>query len=156
MSMTLEIRSSQQSLRVPRARIQAGVVAAFRQVRRRKLPLLSIAVVDDVQMAELHRRHLGKTGPTDVLSFPLYELDEALEQGLPFGEVVVSADTAIRQARERGHPPSFELCLYVVHGVLHLLGFDDHSLSDRRRMREAEARCLRAARIERSLWGDED
>ena len=80
-------------------------------------------------MAELHERFLGKEGPTDVLSFP-------------HGEIVVSADTAAREAKERGIPPLHELVLYVVHGALHLAGYDDRSPKQSSKMRAAERKVL--------------
>lgn len=88
-----------------------------------------MALVDDATIAELHERFLGKPGPTDVLSFP-------------HGEVVVSADTARREAERRGIKPLHELLLYVVHGALHLDGHDDRQPKDRAKMRAAERRVL--------------
>jgi probable rRNA maturation factor len=88
-----------------------------------------VALVDDATIAELHLRFLGEEGPTDVLSFPQ-------------GEIVVSAETALREARERGIPPLHELLLYVVHGALHLKGYDDRRSEERRRMRREERRVL--------------
>ena len=99
---------------------------------------LSFVVVDDAEMAELHERYAGVAGPTDVLSFPL------LEEPLLVGEIVVSADTARREAAARGHPAYDELLLYAVHGVMHLVGHDDHEPNDRRRMRRAEREALAA------------
>lgn len=86
--------------------------------------------MDDPTIAELHERYLGKAGPTDVLSFPS-------------GEIVVSADTARREAEARGIPPLHELLLYVVHGALHLAGHDDRTPKARARMRAAERRALK-------------
>jgi probable rRNA maturation factor len=89
-----------------------------------------VALVDDETIAGLHRRFLGMSGPTDVLSFPE-------------GEIVVSAETAARQAEARGVRPLHELLLYVVHGALHLKGYDDRGAAPRARMRAAERRILR-------------
>ena len=91
---------------------------------------MTVALVDDRTMARLHEQFLGKKGPTDVLSFP-------------DGEIVVSGDTALREARSRGVEPLHELVLYVVHGALHLDGHDDRKPKDRSRMRDAERRILR-------------
>ena len=99
---------------------------------------LSFVVVDDERMAELHERYADVPGPTDVLSFPLAE-DPVL-----LGEVVISADTARREAAARGHPAYDELLLYAVHGVMHLVGHDDHDPAQKRRMRSAERRALAA------------
>jgi probable rRNA maturation factor len=98
---------------------------------------LSIAVVDDARMRELHARYLGHDEPTDVLSFPLGSSDECLE-----GEVVVSAETAARRAPDFGWTAAEEIVLYVIHGTLHLAGYDDHTDDDRRAMRERERHYL--------------
>ena len=81
---------------------------------------ISVAVVDDDAISELNGEFLGHQGPTDVLSF-------VLEQGEDFldGEVVVSAETAQRAAAEFGWSAAEELLLYVIHGALHLAGYDD-------------------------------
>jgi len=100
---------------------------------------LSLAVVDDAQMHQLNRIHLNHDYPTDVLSFLLESNDEGtwLE-----GEVIVSADTACREAEIHGWSTQDELLLYVVHGTLHLVGHDDHEDQDRAEMRRAEAAAL--------------
>lgn len=95
---------------------------------------LSVSVVDDAQMAELHVQYLGVEGPTDVLSFPLDDDDDPEGPEPLLGEVVVSVDTAAREASERGISTDEELLRYVVHGTLHLLGYDDHDPADRERM----------------------
>ena len=115
-----------------------GRLAAWTAERYGRALDLSFVVVDDARMAELHERYSGISGPTDVLSFPLGD-DPVL-----LGEVVISADTARREAAARGHPAYDELLLYAVHGVLHLVGHDDHEPADRRRMRSAERRALAA------------
>ena len=98
---------------------------------------LSIAVVDNATIHELNRRFLEHDYPTDVLSFTLEQQQDQLE-----GEVVVSADMAVKQAGEYGVPPEDELLLYVIHGVLHLVGFDDKSPELSEQMRSAEQRYL--------------
>jgi probable rRNA maturation factor len=81
---------------------------------------ISIAVVDDRSIHELNRQFLDHDYPTDVLSFPLVAAGNHLE-----GEIVVSVDTAAREAAEVGWSTEDELLLYVVHGALHLAGFAD-------------------------------
>ncbi len=98
---------------------------------------MSVAVVDDPTICDLHRRHLGLDEPTDVLSFPLDEGKGAFE-----GEVVVGAGTAKRQAQRYGWAPADELLLYVLHGVLHLVGHDDRTRAQRAAMRACEGRYL--------------
>jgi probable rRNA maturation factor len=103
---------------------------------------LSVTLVDDEAMAELHARYSRVEGPTDVLAFPLEDGDGP-GPGL-LGEVVVSTDTAAREARARGLPFLRELLLYVAHGTLHLLGHDDHDPLPRRRMHRRQAALLAA------------
>ncbi len=90
-----------------------------------------VALVDDKTIAEVHGRFLDDPTPTDVISFPP-------------GEIVVSAQTALREARVRGIAPIHELTLYVVHGALHLQGHSDRSPKARTRMRTAERRILKS------------
>lgn len=104
---------------------------------------LSVAVVDDPTIHELNRRHLDHDYPTDVLSFALEDEPPRLE-----GEVIVSSETAIANAAEYGWPPEHELLLYVVHGVLHLVGHRDKADDEVAAMRDAEARYLRRVGVE--------
>jgi probable rRNA maturation factor len=98
---------------------------------------LSIALVDDPTMHQLNRRYLDHDYPTDVLSFVLERDGGRLE-----GEVIVSSDTALRAARQVGWTASAELLLYVIHGTLHLVGYDDRDEPSRGAMRGAERRYL--------------
>jgi len=98
---------------------------------------ISIAVVDDEQMHALNRRHLEHDYPTDVLSF-VFEDDGRLE-----GEIIVSADYASREAARFGWSTMDELLLYVIHGSLHLIGYDDQTPDAKALMREQEIKFLR-------------
>lgn len=108
---------------------------------------LSIVVTDDVQIRDLNREYAGEDHATDVLSF-------SLEEGEPFspppgatrrlGEIVISYDTAERQAGEQSHNPEDELAHLLVHGVLHLLGHDHAEPEQEREMRIHERRVLTA------------
>ncbi|MFN0006957.1 MAG: rRNA maturation RNase YbeY [Planctomycetota bacterium] len=98
---------------------------------------VEVALVSDRTLASIHGRFLGDPAPTDVISFDLGE-----EDGGPAGEIYVSVDRARAVARERGDSIERELALYLVHGALHLCGFDDRSPRQRARMRAAEALVL--------------
>lgn len=100
---------------------------------------ISIAVVGDEQIHSINRQYLNHDYETDVITFDLgsHPETDALQ-----GEIVVSAETAVRIAKEVGNEPDVELVLYVVHGALHLSGFDDHSDADRQEMRAAEKRMM--------------
>lgn len=97
---------------------------------------LSLVFLDDPSLAELHGRFLNDPSTTDVITF---EGDENFGTA---GEVCVSVDTAWRVASENAHAFSDELTLYVVHGWLHLAGYDDLQPAKKRRMRVAERRAL--------------
>jgi len=107
------------------------------QLRIHPLAELSVLIVDEPAMAELHERWMGEPGPTDVLSFPMDELrppspvsgqtgrgdEPGPEPGL-LGDVVLCPQVAAAQARTAGHSAQAELELLTVHGILHLLGYD--------------------------------
>jgi probable rRNA maturation factor len=99
---------------------------------------LSIAVVSDRAIRPLNRRYLQHDYATDVLSFLLDAGPKTLE-----GEVIVSADTAATQASEYGSSVADELLLYVIHGTLHLIGYDDTTPAARKRMLARQRRYLR-------------
>jgi probable rRNA maturation factor len=94
---------------------------------------ISVAVVDDPTIQRLHRDYLQIDEPTDVMSFVLDQTDDLLE-----GEVIASADTAIASAPQFGLTPGDELLLYVIHGTLHLVGFDDVTPEKRAEIRDQE------------------
>lgn len=99
---------------------------------------ISIAIIDNGAILDINRRHLGHDWATDVISFTLSdEGDEELT-----GELVVSAEMAATTAREAGADPQAELALYVVHGLLHLCGFDDTTESGAAAMRRREGEVL--------------
>ncbi len=124
---------------IPRALISAAAETAMRAARCSPDAEVDVALVDDATIARLNRRHLGHHGPTDVLAFP--GTGQAGDRTI--GEVVVSLDRAREQAREAGWPLRHEVALLVVHGVLHLRGYDDRTPQDSARMRAAEHRVLR-------------
>lgn len=100
-----------------------------------------VRVVDDAAMAAAHERYAGVGGTTDVLTF---DLSEGPATGELDTDLLVCLDEAARQARDRGHSPRRELLLYIVHGVLHCLGHDDHTEAGFARMHELEDRVLEA------------
>jgi rRNA maturation RNase YbeY len=104
---------------------------------------LSVVLVSDAEMRKLNRRWRGKDRPTDVLSFSQVEGPGPAPSGL-LGDVVISVDTARRQAAERAAPLGREGERLLVHGLLHLLGYDhERSPAEARRMQRRE-RTLRA------------
>ena len=125
--------------RVPvRAQELRAVVDAVFARERAGEPDIAVAVVDDATIRAVNARWLGHDCPTDSIAFS-YAGDPAPD-GVR-GEVVVSAETAARQSRERGLDARDELLLYVAHGALHLLGWDDRTPAARAAM-NARARSI--------------
>jgi rRNA maturation RNase YbeY len=107
---------------------------------------LSIALVDDEAIAELNVRYREREGPTDVLSFSLEEGPHAERRGALLGDVVVSLETAERQARRARRRLDDEVLRLLIHGTLHLVGHDHEKDEEARRMRAEERRLWRALR----------
>jgi probable rRNA maturation factor len=101
---------------------------------------IGIAIVGDDQMRRLNRRFTGRRTATDCLSF---DLSDGQGRGAErVFEIVVNAERAIREASARGHRPQAELSLYITHGLLHQLGFDDLRPAQARRMHRMEDEIL--------------
>ncbi len=107
---------------------------------------LSVALVDDAAIAELNGAYRGRPRPTDVLSFSQLEgLTPPAPMGHQLGDVVISVETARRQARERGRPLEEEMGALLIHGVLHLLGHDHERGGEEARRMFAREREVAAA-----------
>lgn len=105
---------------------------------------ISVALVSDDEIHKINRQYLGHDYPTDVISFLL---NKSSEEGVKInGELIVSTETAVREAIVHGWSPREELLLYVVHGLLHLCGYDDVTDAERPRMRSREKDLL-------AIWG---
>lgn len=111
-------------------------VAATQRAMRCRIRSVSIGVIGDAAMRRFNREFHATDETTDVLSFDLSD-DRSIE-----GEILVCAPYARREARSRGIPWQTELVLYIVHGLLHLCGEDDHAPADARRMRRLECGIL--------------
>ncbi|MFD9945101.1 rRNA maturation RNase YbeY [Nonomuraea sp. NPDC059023] len=112
---------------------------------------LSLLIVDENTMADLHEKWMGEPGPTDVLAFPMDELrpgggargdsEGPAEPGL-LGDVVLCPPVAARQAAEAGHSAADELELLCTHGILHLLGYDHAEPEEHKEMFGLQAQLL--------------
>ena len=97
----------------------------------KELAEINVILVSDKRIAQIHRQFMNEPGPTDVITFQ-------------HGEIVVSVETAKRQARQFGTTLEHELRLYVVHGLLHLHGFDDKTASGAAEMKRVQERLVRS------------
>jgi probable rRNA maturation factor len=133
----IAIASPQEVVPLDRARLRE-VVRAVLDGEHIKDAEISLAFVDNPTIHRLNQRYLQHDEPTDVLSFPLSEPTAAKLSG----ELVIGVEVALEQAKQRGHDVQAELALYVIHGLLHLCGYDDHDDADRGRMRDRERHYL--------------
>ena len=135
--LAVRICSVQKAVRVPRRRI-VELVSFVACAEKASLGEVDLAVVDRKRITELNLRYLGRDAATDVLSFDLSDP--------PYGSVnaqlVVCGPVAVEQARRRGCGPQRELMLYVVHGLLHLMGYDDNSAGAAARMQARQEELL--------------
>ncbi len=141
----ISVRNVQRKISVNVGELETFAAAAVQrclQLRKgkrsdlRKSRELFVWLISDRRMALLHRKFLGKTGPTDVLTFQ-------------HGEIFISVETARRHARAFGNSLNRELKLYIVHGLLHLHGFNDQTPAEARRMKTAQEKILRACSRDR-------
>jgi probable rRNA maturation factor len=134
MPVTIEIQNLQTKIPISPAAIKTAIRKVLKKLEL-KDGLLSFVFVDDRKMRAVNKCYLNHDYATDVLTFDLSE-------GNLEGEIVISLQTAKRNAAEYGNSLQAEIVLYMVHGVLHLLGYDDHRPSDTKKMRAKEKQLL--------------
>jgi probable rRNA maturation factor len=126
---------------MPPVRHTAGTIPAVQTASNSETASLTILLTGDEKLRQLNRQFLGIDAPTDVLSFPAGETDPDTGEYY-LGDVVISFPRAQAQAQERGHSTAEELDLLVVHGVLHLLGYDHADAEERDRMWAVQQQVL--------------
>ena len=133
----VSIASPQESVLVDRKRMREVVqrVLSGEGVAEAEI---SLAFVDNPTIHQLNERYLNHDEPTDVLSFPLSEPGARRLMG----ELVIGAEVAQAEAISRGHDVQAELTLYVIHGLLHLCGYDDKTAAGAQKMRSRERHYL--------------
>ncbi len=134
----ISIASPQELVAIDRGRLRE-IVRAVLQEEGVSEAEISLAFVDNPAIHQLNKRYLDHDEPTDVLSFPMSDPGSKRLTG----ELVIGAEVAQIEAGSRGHDVQAELALYVIHGLLHLCGYDDKSSSDAEEMRERERDYLR-------------
>lgn len=106
-------------------------------------PLLNIVIVDNKKIQEINKIYRNKDSVTDVISFAFEESDNLEYDNMRFlGEIYISYDKCVEQAKEYGHSFKREFCYLAVHGLLHLLGYDHIKEEDKKVMRALEEEIL--------------
>ena len=135
----ISVRNLQRKITVKASDLQTFARDALRrclQLHKRKdtdlgkLRYVFVWLISDRRMTLLHRKFMHQTGPTDVLTFQ-------------HGEIFISIETAERHARAFGSSLASELRLYIIHGLLHLHGFDDRTQAEARKMERIQKKILR-------------
>ena len=115
--------------------------------------MIGLTFCDDDAIRAINAEYRGIDRATDVLSFPLYERDDEIElfddELSPFGDIVLSVPHAIAQAEEYGHSVEREVCYLVVHGLMHLAGYDHIEPEDKSEMRAEEEALLNKVGVTR-------
>lgn len=131
----VEIANLQKHYEINKSKIRKVVkVVLNKEVKSAKL---SIAFVDNEEIKRLNERFLGSNEVTDVIAFPLNNKEDILS-----GEIVVSVETAVEVANRKKSNVEGEIILYLVHGILHLLGYNDNNKKNAKIMHEKESEIL--------------
>jgi probable rRNA maturation factor len=129
-----------QDLRVPTARTLARFLAKAQEAVGLS-GQVTVLLTTDAALRDLNRRFRGKNKATDVLSFPAKPLQNAKPAGQVAGDIAISVKTARCQAAEQGHALATEIKVLILHGLLHLAGYDHDSDAGRMRRRERDLRA---------------
>ncbi|MBM3248675.1 MAG: rRNA maturation RNase YbeY [Candidatus Omnitrophica bacterium] len=138
--MKLRIINLQNKIPIPNKKIQ-GKTKKILKLLNKVAVNLSVVFVNDNFIKKLNKEFLRKNQPTDVMAFDLKETKYPINSII--GEIVISTETAIRNSRIYKTNQSEELLLYIIHGVLHLCGFDDRTKEQIKRMRNQEQYILK-------------
>ncbi|MBN2323152.1 MAG: rRNA maturation RNase YbeY [Spirochaetes bacterium] len=129
----LQVKEENGTLPASRGKLEKIAEAAFTLTGEAEGDI-SLVVCDDRFITELNERYRKRNGPTDVLSFPMREGKPFVASGAAVGDIVISVDTAGRQAAELGTDLEQEFIVLFVHGLLHLLGYDHQNRAQKRKM----------------------
>ncbi|MBR6756437.1 MAG: rRNA maturation RNase YbeY [Peptococcaceae bacterium] len=145
--MTAVITNEQEIIEVPvewEEKIEEVVALCLEQQEIDPKAEVAILFVDNETIREMNNTYRDKDTATDVLSFPMYEADEEIddEEEILFGDIVISLERAQEQAEEFGHSLEREVMYLLVHGLLHLAGFDHMEEEEKEEMRREEEKLL--------------
>ena len=162
--MVIHFSDDQDEVKIPKeavAFLKKGLQAVARLHKLSAKTEVSVSLVSDEVIHVLNKDYRGIDRPTDVLSFALDEAEEPAEVGGPdvhmLGDIIISAETAVRQGNEYGHGLNRELVYLGVHSLLHLLGYDHMTEEDKEKMREEEEKSLQMIHLsQKDLDGEQD
>lgn len=151
------VNNEQKEVPIDESELEMTVIDIFKAGELEKVGELCISFLDDEEMARLNKEYRGKDGPTDVLAF---SQDEGMEVPRPddpnfvplIGDIMISAPAAVRQAEAAGHSLDREIKILLIHGILHLYGYDHNNMYQQVFMRDEEKAILTALeKMEKAL-----
>jgi probable rRNA maturation factor len=145
--LKIYINNEQDKIPVSEEEIENLVKTIFKAGELEEYGEISVTLTDDEQMAQLNREYRDIDGTTDVLAFAQ---DEGMEMPKPsdpdytplIGDIIISVPTALKQAEEAKHPLNMELTILLIHGILHLFGYDHDNIYQQAFMKEEEKAIL--------------
>lgn len=145
--MTVVITNEQDKVAIPehwKKKINQVAAICLREEEIPEAAEVDLLFVDNEAIREMNLEYRDKDSATDVLSFPMYEADEAIEEEeeILFGDIVISLERAQEQCAEYGHSLEREVMYLLVHGLLHLAGYDHVEEEDKKQMRAQEEKLL--------------
>lgn len=145
--MTVSITDEQDKIAIPTdwaEKINAVAAICLEEEDIPQRAEIGLLFVDNEAIREMNLKYREKDSATDVLSFPMYEADEPIddEEEILFGDIVISLERAQEQCQEYGHSLEREVMYLLVHGLLHLAGYDHMEEEDKKRMRAKEEKLL--------------
>lgn len=141
MPLRIRITNLNRRRRIQGAALKKTVLRVLRSYGNKEA-LIDITIVGNRKIKALNKKYMGKDVPTDVISF-LLDKDEQGRKDRLVGDIYISSDMAAKNARRFKTKLGKELFRYVIHGVLHLLGFDDETLKEKNRIEKLEEKFLK-------------
>lgn len=142
--MRITIRNLQNKVPVNSKKVVKTVKSVLSSEGIKKSGEITLSFVNDKEIKELNLKYLRKNNPTDVIAF---DVGEPKHPDKIFADIVISTERAIDNAAAYRTAPLYELYLYVIHGVLHILGYDDTSREDKLLMHRREKELLKALNL---------
>ncbi|MBU4252223.1 MAG: rRNA maturation RNase YbeY [Candidatus Omnitrophica bacterium] len=137
--MKITLQNLQKKVPVQTGKIKKLILKVLKGEKVKESGWINLCFVDNPQIKKFNAKFLKTNGSTDVLAF---NLSDKKEKNIILADIMISAQAALEQARSFKTTPDYELSLYVVHGILHILGFGDRTESQIKLMRKKESQYV--------------
>lgn len=144
--MRLNLKNKQKRIKFNQKILRQIILAVLHSEKIRKPTEINLLLTDDREIKQVNRKYLGRSSPTDVIAFDISEDKKKIS-----ADIVISTDTAVRNAKIYRTTPVYELYLYVAHGILHILGYDDNGGKKQKIMQKKAQKLLSCLSIKPKL-----